>query len=68
MHFERDNSFKSIRVWFASFDCTNSFFEGKITYLPRKGARIMNNFCVEEFSFWKLQMEMILASMDLWDH
>ena len=38
-----------------------------MVYLESKGARVMDKFHREKFSLSKFIMEMVLASMDLWN-
>ncbi len=42
------------------FECKLASFEGE-------SARVIDKFNGENFSFWKFKMEMVLASMDLWE-
>ncbi len=42
------------------FECKMALFEGKNT-------RVINKFNGENFNLWKFKMEMVLASMDLWE-
>jgi len=42
------------------FECKMASFEGE-------SARIIDKFNGENFNLWKFNMEMVLASMDLWE-
>ncbi len=42
------------------FECKMALFEGE-------SARIIDKFNGENFNLWKFKMEMVLASMDLWE-
>ncbi len=42
------------------FECKMASFEGE-------SARVIDKFNGENFSLWKFKMEMVLASMDLWE-
>ncbi len=41
------------------FECKMASFEGE-------SARVIDKFNGENFNLWKFKMEMVLASMDLW--
>ena len=38
-----------------------------MTYLESEAARVMDKYHGEKSSLWKFKMEMVLASVDLWD-
>ncbi len=42
------------------FECKMASFEGE-------SARVIDKFNGENFNLWKFKMEMVLASMDLWE-
>ncbi len=42
------------------FECKMALFEGEST-------RVIDKFNGENFNLWKFKMEMVLASMDLWE-
>jgi hypothetical protein len=52
-----------MKIWFK----TKPFLERKIASFESKEAKVMDKFHKEKCSLWKFKIEMVLASMDLWD-
>ncbi len=42
-------------------------FERKMASFEGESVRVIDKFNGENFSLWKFKMEMVLASMDLWE-